>query len=399
MNTPNRFLAHSASVTASPWRRIALWFAAATAVLLAAAYAATPVMNIPPPLKLFRLTVSEPSRHGDLFPVREVPAPAVPRALISQPEPPPATVPWEGNEIAFDRFLKLTHTNAFLILRDGKLTYEWYRPGVDPQTPMASWSMTKSLVSLLVGQAIARGQLHESDRLVDVLPELATDGDYGKATVRDLLDMRSGVFADESYRRYWPFTGASRMYLTRDLPSFAAQHRQMRFTPGSATEYSSLDTQLLGLALARATGSNLADLLARDIWQPIGAEQPATWSLDRAGGTEKAFCCVNANARDFARVGQMLADQGSVAGRQVVPRAWVRRIASPVTGFSDDWGFSAQWWHRSRDDGEDYSSMGLYGQYIYVHPSRRVVIVKLSDHGAEDDEHSTYDVFRAIARR
>lgn len=399
MNTPNRFLARGASVTASPWRRIALWLATAAAVLFAAAYAATAVMDIPPPSVLLRLIVSEPSRHGDLFPVREVPAPAVPRALISQPEPPPSTVPWEGSEITFDRFLELTHTNAFLILRDGKLTYEWYRPGVDQQAPMASWSMTKSLVSLLVGQAIDRGQLRESDRLVDVLPELATDGDYAKVTVRDLLDMRTGIFLDESYEQYWPFSGASRMYLTRNLPGFAAQHRQMQFTPGSATEYSSLDTQLLGLALARATGSNLADLMARDIWQPIGAEQPATWSLDRTGGTEKAFCCINASARDFARIGQMLADQGSVAGRQVVPSTWVQRIAKPVTGFSDDWGFSAQWWHRSAEDGEDFSSMGLYGQYIYVHPSQRVVIVKLSDHGAEDDEYSTYDVFRAIARR
>lgn len=398
MNTPNRIPAGNAYVPAPRWRRMALRLLAGAAVLIAAAHAATALMDIPPPLTLFQLGVSESSRHGDLFPARKVAAPPVPRALLAQPESPPATVPWEGGEIPFDRFLELTHTNAFLILRDGKLTYEWYRPGVDPLTPMSSWSMTKSLVSLLVGQAITRGKLRESDRLVDVLPELATDGDYSKVTVRDLLDMRSGVFVDENYRVYWPFTGAPRMYLTRDLPGFAAQHRQMQFTPGSATEYSSLDTQLLGLALARVTGSNLSDLLARDIWQPIGAEQPATWNLDRADGTEKAFCCVNATARDFARVGQMLAEQGSVAGEQVVPRAWVERIATPVTGFSDDWGFSAQWWHRSANDGEDYSSMGLYGQYIYVHPSQRVVIVKLSDHGAEDDEYSTYDVFRAIAR-
>ena len=202
--------------------------------------------------------------------------------------------------------------------------------------------MSKSLVSLLVGQAIARGKLRESDRLVDLLPELKTGGDYDKVTVRDLLDMRS-----ENYRPYWPFTGAARMYLTRDLPGFIARNREMEFTPGSATAYRSVDTQLLGMALTRATGSNLADLLARDIWQPIGAERPASWNLDRAGGTEKAFCCVNATARDFARVGQMLADQGYVAGRQVVPGAWVARIAAPVTTPLDGWGYSAQWWHRA----------------------------------------------------
>ena len=94
----------------------------------------------------------------------------------------------------------------------------------------------------------------------------------------------------------------------------------------------------------------------------------------------------------------MLADQGYVAGRQVVPGAWAR-IAAPVTTPLDGWGYSAQWWHRGPDDGEDYSAMGIYGQYTYVHPGRRVVIVKLSDHGAEQDERGTYDVFRAIARR
>ena len=122
---------------------------------------------------------------------------------------------------------------------------------------------------------------------MDLLPELKTGGDYDKVTVRDLLDMRSGVFVAENYRPYWPFTGAARMYLTRDLPGFIARNREMEFTPGSATAYRSVDTQLLGMALTRATGSNLADLLARDIWQPIGAERPASWNLDRAGGTER----------------------------------------------------------------------------------------------------------------
>lgn len=399
MNSRNRFPAGGAPAPASRQRRLAWRLLVGVAALAAVAYAATTVMDIPPPYRLYQLEVAEPSRRGELFPAREVAAPAVPWALPAQPEPPPATVPWKGGQIAFDRFLELTHTNAFVILRDGKLAYEWYRPGVDARTPMSSWSMSKSLVSLLVGQAIARGKLRESDRLVDLLPELKTGGDYDKVTVRDLLDMRSGVFVAENYRPYWPFTGAARMYLTRDLPGFIARNREMEFTPGSATAYRSVDTQLLGMALTRATGSNLADLLARDIWQPIGAERPASWNLDRAGGTEKAFCCVNATARDFARVGQMLADQGYVAGRQVVPGAWVARIAAPVTTPLDGWGYSAQWWHRGPDDGEDYSAMGIYGQYTYVHPGRRVVIVKLSDHGAEQDERGTYDVFRAIARR
>ena len=109
-------------------------------------------MDIPPPYRLYQLEVAEPSRRGELFPAREVAAPAVPWALPTQPEPPPATVPWKGGQIAFDRFLELTHTNAFVILRDGKLAYEWYRPGVDARTPMSSWSMSR-VAGLAAGRA------------------------------------------------------------------------------------------------------------------------------------------------------------------------------------------------------------------------------------------------------
>ena len=180
-----------------------------------------------------------------------------------------------------------------------------------------------SLVSLLVGQAIARGKLRESDRLVDLLPELKTGGDYD-VTVRDLLDMRSGVFVAENYRPYWPFTGAARMYLTRDLPGFIARNREMEFTPGSATAYRSVDTQLLGMALTRATGSNLADLLARDIWQPIGAERPASWNLDRAGGTGKGILLRQRHRARFRARRPDAGGPGIRGGRQVVPGAWVR---------------------------------------------------------------------------
>ena len=140
--------------------------------------------------------------------------------------------------------------------------------------------MSKSLVSLLVGQAIARGKLRESDRLVDLLPELKTGGDYDKVTVRDLLDMRSGVFVAENYRPYWPFTGAARMYLTRDLPGFIARNREMEFTPGSATAYRSVDTQLLGMALTRATAATWRTCWPATSGSPSApsGRPPGTWT-------------------------------------------------------------------------------------------------------------------------
>lgn len=367
------------------------------AALMAAAYAATAVMEIPAPHTLWRLEASAPSRRGELLPVRVVPASATPSALSASAWPPPATVPWKGAEVPFDQFLQSTATNALVVLRDGRLEYEWYRSGVRATDTQSSWSMAKSVVSLLVGQAIARGELREDDRLTALLPELAGAGDYDRVTLGHLLDMASGIDVSENYRAYWPFTGAARMYLTRDLAVFVRAHRRMHFTPGSDGDYRSIDTQLLGMALTRVTGKSLADLLAERLWGPMGAESAATWNLDQPGGIEKAFCCLNATARDFARVGQRVLEAGQGGG--LVPAAWVTRISHPAPHPVDGWGYAAQWWQLDPAGGPDFAAVGIHGQYLYVHPGRRVVIVKLSDYGENQDERETYQVLRAIADR
>lgn len=381
------------STSSRPGRTV-LRLALGLAALVAAAYAATAVMEIPPPQQLLRLEVSAPSRRGDLFPVREVTAPAQASTLPSRPLPMPATVPWKGGERPFAEFLPGTATNAFVVLRDGEVAYEWYRPGVNASTRLSSWSMAKSVVSLLVGQAIARGEIREDDRLTALLPELTGAGDYDRITLGQLLDMASGINVAENYRPYWPFTGTARMYLTRDLPGYVRMHREMHFVPGSQGDYRSIDTQLLGMVLTRVTGRPLADLLAERLWQPMGAETAATWNLDTPGGTEKAFCCLNATARDVARIGQQVLDAGS--GHSVIPPAWVARIARPPTHPVDGWGYSAQWWQRDPQGSPDFAAVGIHGQYLYIDPARRVVIVKLSDYGENQDEKETYDALRAI---
>ncbi|WZB76605.1 hypothetical protein WJ972_13910 [Achromobacter insuavis] len=119
--------------------------------------------------------------------------------------------------------------------------------------------------------------------------------------------------------------------------------------------------------------------------------------MDRPGGVEKAFCCLNATARDFARVGQRVLEAGQGGG--LVPAAWVARIARPAPHPVDGWGYAAQWWQLDPAGGPDFAAVGIHGQYLYVHPGRRVVIVKLSDYGENQDERETYAVLRAIADR
>lgn len=376
-------------------RRILIAIPVVLLLLVGSAYIATTIMKVPPPHTLLKISSSAPSKWGEYFPSRTIEA-GQSRRLVTAPEPLPEKVPWKGSQISFDEFLKKTHTNSFVVLQDGKLASEWYRDGFDSSTRQSSFSMAKSLVSLLVGQAIDRGELSEDDRLVDLLPDFETGEDFDKITVRHLLDMTAGIDVSEVYNEYWPFTGTSRMFLTRDLPGFVKDHRTVDYEPGTKADYRSVDTEVLGLILAKVTGKDLSQLLSEGIWKPMGAERSATWSLDRDGGHEKAFAAVNATARDYARVGQLVLDAGRVGDQQVLPVAWVDRIATPAPLTIDDWGYSAQWWHPSGGVGVDFSAIGIYGQYTYVNPDTKTVIVKLSDHGTEQDEQETFEVFRAM---
>lgn len=307
----------------------------------------------------------------------------------------PATVPWKDGRKDTRQFLTDTHTNAFLVLRDGHLATSGTATASAAQTRHGTWSTAKSVISLMVGQSIAAGHLHEDDLLVDLLPELKKGGAYDKITVRHLLDMSSGIDVSEDYSGIL-MTGTPRMYLTTDLPNFVKDNRALRFTPGSKGEYRSADTQLLGQILHRVEGKSVAALLQERIWQPMGAEDDATWNLDREGGTEKSFCCLNATARDFAKIGQLALDNGRAGDRQIVPQAWIDRLSTPAVTMSNGWSYSAQWWHPSGAKG-DFSAVGVYGQYIYVNPAERTVIVKLSDHGTEQDEQETIDAMRDLS--
>ncbi|WP_425339903.1 serine hydrolase domain-containing protein [Methylobacterium variabile] len=380
-----------------PARRWLAGTAIGAALAAGCAWAVTAVIDVPDPVTLAVLAVVEPSAVGTWFPSRVVQAPAQASALPFRPRPILDRVDWKGRAVPLATMLEATHTNAFLVVQDNVVVHEWHRRGTGPATLFPSWSVAKSVVSLLVGSAVARGKLSETDRVSDLLPELRSAAVFGKITVRNLLDMTSGLAVPENYDPRHPLTGTAGMYLTRDITAFVRDHAQLAFKPGSEGRYRSIDTEVLGLILARVEGKPLADLLSERIWKPMGAQAEATWNLDRTGGVEKAFCCINATARDFARLGLLVADQGRAGGTRIVPARWIERIATPARRTVDGWQYSAQWWHAPGGDDDDISAIGVYGQYVYVNRSTGTVIVKLSDHGAEQDERETLAVMQAIA--
>ena len=383
--------------SAHRWRRRFLAAIVAVASLIGLTYVGTALLHVPPPHTLIHLQTTETSQQGIVFPSRPVTSTGPARPFETSTDVTlPATVPWKGHDIPLQQMLDTTNTRAFLVLHGGKLVHEWYSEGVDASTTMSSWSVAKSVVSLLVGQAIGRGDLSEDDRLVDILPELRTGTDYDTVTVGDLLDMASGIDISENYNPWWPFTGTARLLLSTDLPGYVADHRTLSFEPGSKAEYRSVDTLMLTMILAKVDGRPLSTILSEDLWTPMGAEYAANWNLDRPGGIEKGFCGLNATARDFAKIGQLVLDHGKIGNTQVVPSAWINRLSTPSALPLDGWGYSAQWWHPPTSDG-DFTAIGVYGQYIYVNPAADTVIVKLSDYGTEQDELDTVDAMRAIA--
>lgn len=350
------------------------------------------------------MAASVPSVRGQLFPTRPVantgPVRQLPAADADVTLP--GTVPWKGRRIALQQMLDTTNTRAFVVLHRGSVAGQWYADDLVDGSRLPSWSVAKSVVSLMIGQAVGRGELSEDDRMVDILPEFRV-GEVGEEfnliTVRDLLDMTSGIDVSENYRPWWPMTGTARLLLSTDLRGYLQDHRRTFATPGSQAEYRSVDTQMLSMILTRLRGKPLAQIASEDLWTPLGAEFGATWILDRAGvdgGIEKGFCGLNAAARDFARIGQLILDRGAVGDRRVVPSEWIDRISTPGDQLIDGWGYSAQFWFPPNSAG-DLNALGVYGQYIWIDPATQTVIVKLSDHGTEQDEIDTVEVMQSIA--
>jgi CubicO group peptidase (beta-lactamase class C family) len=170
----------------------------------------------------------------------------------------------------------------------------------------------------------------------------------------------------------------------------------MAFDPGSSSEYRSVDTQMLGMIIKKITGERVADYFQKEVWEKIGSEFPATWNVDRVGGTEKTFCCFNASARDYARVGLLFINGGYSGPVEVIENSWLERMTNPVTQLDNDWGYAAQTWHPFP---EVSMALGLHGQFIFTDRSSRTVIVKLSDNptGA-DNEVATAKVLHFISQ-
>jgi CubicO group peptidase (beta-lactamase class C family) len=388
------------TLTHTPWQR-PLRLAALALALLAGV---TQSGCATPPAWMVaqgRATMND-HRHFHNAPVA---AAATPRVLPPGSTPPRLPPGPAGAD--FEATLERNGTVAFIVLQRGQVVFERYYNGHQRDGWVTSFSVAKSVVSLLLGQAIADGHVKSvDDPLTRYVPELLQrDERFARVRLRDLLQMRSGIAFQEDYRS--PFSDAGTFYLTPDLKA-AVRGLRIEAEPDTRFQYSSGDTQLLGLVIERATRRPLAATLQQVLWQPMGAEFPASWSMDSAaGGVTKAFCCLNARAIDFARLGQLMLDGGQRDGRQVIPAQWIADSLAVRTHPGGDThtranlqrpgrdaaAFYTWQWRRTAtraatetgwQPGADFFAQGFHGQYIYVAPEKQMVIVRFGrDRGSE----------------
>lgn len=268
---------------------------------------------------------------------------------------------------------------AFLVIHRDSLLYEKYWGEHDSASISNSFSMAKSLVSLLVGCAINDGYIKGiDDKVIDYFPQLK--GSFKEdLTIRHLLTMSSASSWNESYTS--PFSITTQAYYGRNLNKIIKKI-EINNNPGIEFEYRSGDTQLLAKVLTEATGKTLSEYASEKLWQPLGAEKPALWSLDKRNGTEKAYCCFHSTARDFAKIGNLVVNEGSFRNKQLVPESYIEQMTSPVRYLTDeDAGmvdyYGLNWWIMNHNNKKIPYARGILGQYIYVIPKLDAVVVRL----------------------
>jgi CubicO group peptidase (beta-lactamase class C family) len=347
----------------------------AVLVIYLALFGLTKAIRYPEPIAAIKLGLAPASKTPDLMPFHYiVAAPSTFAPWKDGAKEEIGQVTWNGKKQDFETFLKETNTNAFLIIRNGKITYEQYWNGKTQSTVLPSYSVAKTMTSLLIGQLIDEGKIKESDTFVSILPKFKANSSFDKVTIRDLLDMNSGIGVSDNYPTGPSGWGVAiaQMYATTDMNWFLMHNRKMKEEPGTFPEYRSVNTQMLGMIIQKVTGRSLAEEFTDRVWQKVGADYDATWNVDSAAGHEKAFCCFNATARDYARVGQAL-----MSGEpKIASTSWKARLSLPVVTLDYGWGYGAQMWHPY--PGVNLM-LGLHGQYIYQDALHDTVIVKLSD--------------------
>src|SRR5215510_2565462 len=345
-----------------------------------------------------RCRVGALSRYDTLFPARTITAPKQSVALARAASEPVIRYGFAGLELTLDDYLNRQPVTGLLIAKDNTILVERYQYGRTDTDRLTSFSMAKTVVGLLIGIAVKEGAIRSIDDLAETYVPGLKDTEYGRTPIKALLLMASGVAFSEDYaNRSSDIYKLARMTVEQDSAgslNAVKQFNTRRSPPGERFSYSSAESLVLGLVLAAATKRTVSDYAAEKLWQPLGAEADATWIID-ATGQEITFAYVNAVLRDWARLGLMLANRGNWQGRTVVPEDWLTASAAdalPTDSPLAKYGY--QIWYSA--DTRRFSLRGLRGQFVFVDPDLKLVLVQTALSGAPPDFAELFALWNAL---
>lgn len=274
-----------------------------------------------------------------------------------------------------EALFKKWESSAFVVIQNKEIVFEKYWDGYSDQSLTNSFSVAKSFTSLCIGAAIKEGKIKSTNQLVsDFLPEY----NGSDLRIKDLLQMSGGIEFGESYGD--PFGFMAKAYYGTNIYELTLSKKQVK-PAGTEWKYQGGNTLLLSFILEKVTGQTLSDYFAQNFWQPIGAANDALWTIDHENGRERSYCCFYSNAKDYARIGQLMLDSGRWNNTELIDLNYFLASISPVN-LPDELGnqvthYGYQWWLGEYKGVSFHYARGILGQYIVSVPKWNLIFVRL----------------------
>lgn len=308
---------------------------------------------------------------------------------------------WE-DDTTLESYIQKNRIGGVIVVKDGKIQLEAYGEGVDQNTLWTSYSVAKSISSLLVGVALEDGFIESLDDRLDKYINEFEGYDYGKVSVRQLLTMTSGIEWNEDYVD--PNSDVAQMYqapcegeeahILTYMKDLKAAHE-----PGTKWNYSTGETDLVGILIQKATGTSMAEYLSEKIWKPFGMQQCGYWLADECSDMNIGGSGLSASLRDYARLGMLMLNEGKINGESIVADEWMQDATKLLYQTNDQGGGYGYLWWRNPDG--SYAAHGIFGQLLYINPAENLVIAQVAAWpyaGSKELSHGQREFIQAVRK-
>jgi CubicO group peptidase (beta-lactamase class C family) len=280
-------------------------------------------------------------------------------------------------DLPLDSILILDKTKAYIIFLNNRIIYERYFGSQKANDVSCVFSISKSVLSALTGIVIDKGYIKSIDQKIsEYIPELLNKNSFNQITIKQLLQMSSGL----EWKKNVTFDDDGKLYYSSDIRKLVLSHK-LTSVPGNCWEYKNIDAELLGWVIENATKAHISNLIYQYLWEPMGAENDAWWSLDRKGGIEKASSSLNASAKDILKFGCIYLNNGYFNGEQIVPESWIQNIfdIQPSPNQQAYLKHNFLWWIPNGGIDKEIVADGYLGQRLTINPKYNIVIVKFGE--------------------